>query len=45
MVQDNCPEAEFFRYRRAVGAIMAEILEVINPSTLMHPSLEPPDFD
>jgi len=45
MVQDTCPEAEFLRYRRAVGAIMAEILEVINPLYSMHPSLAPPGFE
>jgi hypothetical protein len=45
MVQIACPEAEFSRYRRAVAAIMAEILEVINPLYATHPSLAPPGFE
>ena len=44
-VQETCPESEFVRSRRAVGAIMAEILGVINPLYTMHPSIKPPDFD
>ena len=45
LVQETCPEGEFVRYRRAVGTIKGEILEVINPLYAMHPSLKPPDFD
>jgi hypothetical protein len=45
MVQETCPQAEFVRYRRAVGAIMGEMLEVIKPIYSVHASLKPPDFD
>ncbi len=45
VVQENCPEDELSKYRRAVGSIMAEILlEVLNPLYSTHPTLTPPGF-
>lgn len=45
-VMNDCPEDEFAKYRRAVGAIMAEVLlQVLNPIYKEHPSLKPEDFD
>ena len=46
LVQDTCSEDEFKDYRRAVGAVMGEILlEVLNPLYKQHPSLKPKGFD
>jgi len=45
-IMARCPLQEARIYRRAVGAIMAEILlEVLNPVYELHPSLKPPGFD
>jgi hypothetical protein len=42
LVNENCGEAELQEYRRAVGAIMAEVLfRVVNPLYERHPSLKP----
>jgi len=45
MAQGNLPPDEFSKYRRSVGAIMAEILEALNPLYAAHPRLKPPGFD
>ena len=45
MAQDNCPADEFLKYRLAVGGIMAELLEVLNPLYSTHPELKPPGFE
>jgi hypothetical protein len=45
MAQGNLPPDEFSQYRRSVGAIMAEILEVLNPLYSLHPALKPPGFE
>ena len=45
MVQENCPADELLKYRRAVGGIMAELLEVLNPLYSIHPALKPPGFE
>ena len=45
VVQETCPEAEFVRYRRAAGAIMGEMLEVMNAIYSVHPSFKPPNFE
>ena len=45
VAQEQLPPDEFFKYRRAVGAIMAEVLEVINPLYSTHPTLKPPGFE
>jgi hypothetical protein len=42
LVKENCGEAELQEYRRAVGAIMAEMLfRVMNPLYERHPGLKP----
>jgi hypothetical protein len=45
MAEGNLPPDEFSKYRRSVGAIMAEILEVLNPLYSLHPGLKPPGFE
>jgi hypothetical protein len=45
LVQETCPESELVAHRRAVGGIMAEVLEVLNPLYSIHPPLKPPDFN
>ena len=45
MVLDNCPADEFFKYRRTIGGVMAELLEVLNPLYSIHPALKPPGFE
>jgi hypothetical protein len=46
MVQENCPGDEFFKYRRAVGSIMGEILlDLLRPLYSAHPTLRPPGFE
>lgn len=46
LVKDTCDEEDFKIYRRAAGAIMAEILvEVLNPLYAEHPSLKPPELN
>jgi hypothetical protein len=43
--QGRCSEEEFSRYRRAVGAILGEILlEVMNPLYARHPNLKPAEL-
>lgn len=45
-VMEGCSAEEFKRYRRAVGAIMAEILlQVMNPLNARHPDLKPPEME
>jgi hypothetical protein len=45
-VEEKCPSEEFEAYRRAVGAIMGEILlEVMNPLYKEHPTLKPSGLD
>lgn len=45
-VMENCSTEEFKRYRRAVGAIMAEILlQIMNPLYAKHPDLKPPEME
>lgn len=40
--QSICPDAEFQNFRRAVGAVMGEMLtEVMNPLYAKHPNLKP----
>jgi hypothetical protein len=42
LVKENCGEAELQEYRRAVGAIMAEMLfRVMNPLYERHPGWKP----
>jgi hypothetical protein len=42
-IRTACPPDEFANYRRAAGAVMAEILlQVLNPLYRDHPSLRPP---
>lgn len=42
MVQQRCTPEEFKRYRRAVGAVLAEINDqLLNPLYARHPALEP----
>jgi len=46
MVMKACPQEEFKGYRRAVGAVMAEIaLEILNPLYSIHPLLKPPEME
>lgn len=46
MVMDVCPPEEFNAYRRAAGAVMAEIvLEILNPLYSMHPLLKPKEME
>ncbi len=42
LVKESCNEEELNGYRRAVGAIMAEmLLQVMNPLYRRHPDLKP----
>lgn len=42
-IETACPPDEFAVYRRAAGAVMAEILlQILNPLYRDHPSLTPP---
>jgi|HubBroStandDraft_6_1064221.scaffolds.fasta_scaffold1289512_1 hypothetical protein len=41
LVMENCPKEEFHVYRRAVGKVMGEMLEIINPLYREHPDLRP----
>ena len=44
-VMDTCPDAEFRKYRRTVGAIMADVyLNVMQPIYQRYPDLEPPEL-
>lgn len=46
LVQENCPEEEFQKYRRAAGRIMGEVLlEILNPLYEKHSFLKPPGFE
>lgn len=46
LIRQNATSDEFMIYRRAVGAVMAEILlEVLNPLYDQHPSIKPPELD
>jgi hypothetical protein len=44
-VKEQCSPQEFEIYRRAVGGIMGEMLEVLNPLYEEHPSLKPPQME
>lgn len=45
-VQESCSPDEFRVYRRAVGAVMAEILlEIMDPLYAEHPSIKPPGLN
>jgi hypothetical protein len=42
VAQERCPTDEFRAYRRAVGAVLAEINDrILNPFYAQHPNLEP----
>jgi hypothetical protein len=42
LVQERCATEEFRRYRRAVGAVLAEVNDqLLNPLYSDHPTLEP----
>ncbi|MYN29270.1 hypothetical protein [Duganella levis] len=42
VVLDNCPEAEFLKYREEVAKIMAELyIKLMVPIHKAHPDLEP----
>lgn len=42
LVMENCPEAEFERYRLATAKVLAEmLLEIMNPLYAEHPDLKP----
>ncbi|MGO4703746.1 hypothetical protein [Dyella sp. 2RAB6] len=42
LVMENCPEAEFERYRTAAAKVLAEmLLEIMNPLYAEHPDLKP----
>jgi hypothetical protein len=44
--QGVLPDDEFRAYRRAVGAVMGEVLlTVLNPIFSKHPSLKPPGLE
>jgi hypothetical protein len=45
LVQERSSAEEFGLYRRAVGGIMGEILEVLNPLYREHPGLKPDGLD
>jgi hypothetical protein len=46
LVSNNCSQEECKVYRRAVGAILGEILlTVLNPLYSEHPSLKPPELE
>jgi hypothetical protein len=44
-VKERCSPEEFEIYRRAVGRILGEMLEVLNPLYAEHPSLKPPQME
>jgi hypothetical protein len=44
-VKEECSSEEFEAYRRAVGGILGEMVEVLNPLYAEHPSLKPPEMD
>jgi hypothetical protein len=44
-VMETCPDAEFKKYRRTIGTIMAEVyLKVMQPIHQRYPDLEPPEL-
>jgi hypothetical protein len=44
-VMETCPDEEFKKYRRTVGAIMADVyLKVMQPIHQRYPDLEPPEL-
>ncbi len=44
-VMDTCPDEEFKKYRRTIGAIMADVyLNVMQPIHQRYPDLEPPEL-
>jgi hypothetical protein len=46
IVQSNCPEEEFRKYRLAAGRVMGEaLLEILNPLYEKHSFLKPPGFE
>ena len=46
LVESRCPPEELSNYRRAVGALMGEIvIEIMNPLYSMHPALKPPAME
>ena len=46
MAMNACQPEEFKAYRRAAGAVMAEIAsEILNPLYSMHPLLKPPEME
>jgi|WetSurMetagenome_2_1015567.scaffolds.fasta_scaffold1113572_1 hypothetical protein len=45
VIEKNCDEDEFKRYRKAFGGVMGELfLEVLTPIYREHPSLTPPEL-
>lgn len=46
LAKQRCSEEDFKKYRRAVGAVMGEILlEILNPMYVEHPELKPPGME
>ena len=44
-VQEKEPDADFQRYRRAVGKVLgAVVLDIMNPLYAEHPDLKPPQL-
>jgi hypothetical protein len=44
-VMEHCSYEEFQEYRRAVGAVLGEIvLGILNPLYARHPDLKPPEM-
>jgi hypothetical protein len=40
-VKDRCSPEEFAAYRKAMGKILGEMLDVMNPIYAQHPDLKP----
>jgi hypothetical protein len=44
LVQQRCSQAEFAAYRSAIGNIMGDLLDIMNPLYLKHPDLKPKEL-
>ena len=44
IVKERCSPEEFTEYRKVVGKILGEMLDVMNPIYIQHPDLKPPEL-
>ena len=45
LVMGKCSAEEVKTYKRSVGRVMGELLEILNPLYAEHPQLKPPEAD